>query len=253
MLAPDRTLATLVGHRCWWSACGSARCRWACSPRHYGRRFALQIGTVAGILSGLISCAAVLQGSFALFCLGAFCGGFYAAGAPVVSLRRRRHRERGIPAEGDLLGAGRRRRRPHSSARNLIIATKDLWPPYLFAATYLAPVGARAAGRAGADVPEVSQAPPPAHGRRATAGRCRRSRAQPRFIVAVTCGVAAYAMMNLMMTSAPLAMVDCDHSVTDATLGIQWHVLGMYRAELLHRQPDRALRRRADHARPGWR
>ena len=35
-------------------------------------------------------------------------------------------------------------------------------------------------------------------------------------------------MMNLMMTAAPLAMVDCGHSVTDATLGIQWHVLGMF-------------------------
>jgi len=30
------------------------------------------------------------------------------------------------------------------------------------------------------------------------------------------------------MTSAPLAMVGCGHSVTDATLGIQWHVLAMY-------------------------
>jgi MFS family permease len=35
-------------------------------------------------------------------------------------------------------------------------------------------------------------------------------------------------MMNMVMTSAPLAMVMCNHSVTDATLGIQWHVLGMY-------------------------
>jgi MFS family permease len=34
--------------------------------------------------------------------------------------------------------------------------------------------------------------------------------------------------MNLMMTSAPLAMVDCGHSVTDATLGTQWHMLGMF-------------------------
>ena len=50
----------------------------------------------------------------------------------------------------------------------------------------------------------------------------------PRFIVAVGCGVAAYATMNLVMTSAPLAMVGCGHSVTDATLGIQWHVLAMY-------------------------
>jgi MFS family permease len=35
-------------------------------------------------------------------------------------------------------------------------------------------------------------------------------------------------MMNLMMTSAPLAMVMCNHSVGDAALGIQWHVIGMY-------------------------
>jgi MFS family permease len=35
-------------------------------------------------------------------------------------------------------------------------------------------------------------------------------------------------MMNLVMTSAPVAMVGCGHSVTDATLGIQWHVLAMY-------------------------
>jgi MFS family permease len=35
-------------------------------------------------------------------------------------------------------------------------------------------------------------------------------------------------MMNMVMTSAPLAMIGCGHSVTDATLGIQWHVLAMY-------------------------
>jgi MFS family permease len=51
---------------------------------------------------------------------------------------------------------------------------------------------------------------------------------QPRFLVAAACGVAAYTMMNMVMTSAPLAMVGCGHSVTDATLGIQWHVLAMY-------------------------
>ena len=50
----------------------------------------------------------------------------------------------------------------------------------------------------------------------------------PRFIVAVACGMASYTMMNMLMTSAPLAMVGCGHSVTDATLGIQWHVLAMY-------------------------
>ena len=35
-------------------------------------------------------------------------------------------------------------------------------------------------------------------------------------------------MMNMVMTSAPLAMVGCGHSITEAALGIQWHVLAMY-------------------------
>ena len=51
---------------------------------------------------------------------------------------------------------------------------------------------------------------------------------QPKFIVAVVCGIASYAMMNMVMTAAPLAMIECNHSITDAALGLQWHVLGMY-------------------------
>jgi MFS family permease len=35
------------------------------------------------------------------------------------------------------------------------------------------------------------------------------------------------------MTAAPLAMVDCGHSVTDAALGIQWHVIGMFAPSFL--------------------
>src|SRR5262249_61562535 len=60
------------------------------------------------------------------------------------------------------------------------------------------------------------------------AGRLAEFSRQPRRVVAVICGAASYAMMNLMMRSAPVAMVDCNHSVTDATLGIQWHVMAMY-------------------------
>ena len=54
-------------------------------------------------------------------------------------------------------------------------------------------------------------------------------------MIAVACGVASYSMMNMVMTAAPLAMVMCNHSVGDATLGLQWHVLGMFVPELLHR------------------
>jgi MFS family permease len=35
------------------------------------------------------------------------------------------------------------------------------------------------------------------------------------------------------MTSAPLAMVMCNHSVTDATLGLQWHVVAMFLPSLI--------------------
>ena len=62
-----------------------------------------------------------------------------------------------------------------------------------------------------------------------------RDRAQPHFIVAVACGVASYALMNLVMTSAPLAMVDCGHSVAERRSASNGTCSAMYRAELLHR------------------
>ncbi len=51
---------------------------------------------------------------------------------------------------------------------------------------------------------------------------------QPRYIVAVACGAIAQALMNFVMTAAPLAMVQCGHSIVDATLGIQWHAIAMF-------------------------
>jgi MFS family permease len=35
-------------------------------------------------------------------------------------------------------------------------------------------------------------------------------------------------MMNMVMTATPIAMIGCGFSVTESTLGIQWHVLAMY-------------------------
>jgi predicted MFS family arabinose efflux permease len=51
---------------------------------------------------------------------------------------------------------------------------------------------------------------------------------QPRFIAAALCGVIAYPTMNLVMTSAPLAMKMCGLSVSDSNFGIQWHIVAMY-------------------------
>jgi MFS family permease len=51
---------------------------------------------------------------------------------------------------------------------------------------------------------------------------------QPRFIAAALCGVVSYPMMNLVMTSAPLAMKMCGLTVSDSNFGIQWHIVAMY-------------------------
>jgi MFS family permease len=51
---------------------------------------------------------------------------------------------------------------------------------------------------------------------------------QPRFIVAAATGLVSYSLMTFMMTAAPLAMIDCGHSVGAAALGIQWHILAMF-------------------------
>ena len=51
---------------------------------------------------------------------------------------------------------------------------------------------------------------------------------QPRFMVAMMCGVVSFAMMTSMMTGTPIAMMICGFSPEQSTLGIQWHVLAMY-------------------------
>ena len=51
---------------------------------------------------------------------------------------------------------------------------------------------------------------------------------QPRFIVAVVCGVVTYSLMNLVMTSAPLAMKLCGLPLTASNNALQWHIVAMF-------------------------
>ncbi len=194
--------------------------------KSFGRRTALQVGSAFGIVGGLIDALAVLQGSFGLFLVGAFCCGVYAAAhqsyrfaaADTASPAFRPKAVAWVLAGGIFAGV---------IGPQLVIFTKDLWHPYLFAATYVgqALVAALAAGVLTlVKIPRLKTGPVAAGSGRPLTEIAR----TPRFVVAVVCGVASYAMMNLMMTSAPVAMVACDHTVTEATLGLQWHVLAMY-------------------------
>jgi predicted MFS family arabinose efflux permease len=166
----------------------------------------------------------VLKGSFALFILGAFCAGLYAAAhqsyrfaaTDTASESFRPNAVAWVLAGGVFAGV---------LGPQLVIASKDVWPP-LFAATFLAQAAVAAIA---ALVLAFLRIPRPVAHRDISGGRSLAEFVRmPRFVVAVACGVASFAMMNLVMTSAPVAMVGCGHSVTDATLGIQWHVLAMY-------------------------
>jgi MFS family permease len=105
MLAPDKGLATLpisVFVLGMWMG----TLPMGVLARRLGRRSALQIGTVCGVLTGLICCVAVLQGSFLLFNVGAVFSGFYASAHQSYRFAAR-HRERGVPAKGDFVGSNR--------------------------------------------------------------------------------------------------------------------------------------------------
>jgi predicted MFS family arabinose efflux permease len=223
-LAPDKSLATLA-ISIYVLGMWMGTLPLGALARRLGRRNALQIGTVCGVLTGLICCLAVLQGSFLLFNVGAVFSGLYASAhqsyrfaAADTASEAFRPKAISWVLFGGVVAA--------VVGPQLVIATQDLWPPYLFAATYLGQ-SALALISAGVLMFVNIPKPPP----RSSAGQGRPLAEivkQPRFVVAVACGVAAYSTMNLLMTSAPLAMVMCNHSVTDATLGLQWHVLGMY-------------------------
>ncbi|KQZ00837.1 MFS transporter [Pseudolabrys sp. Root1462] len=222
-LAPDKGLATLpITGMVLGMWIGSLPLGWL--ARRYGRRNALQVGSLFGVLSGLVSCYAVIQGSFAILVLGTFFGGLYAAAhvsyrfaaADTASERMRAKVVSWVLAGGVFAAV---------IGPQLVIFTKDLLPPYVFAASYL---GQSACAVIAAVVLSFVRIPRVAQAHSTTSRALGEIVRMPRFIVAVACGVVSYGVMNLVMTSAPLAMIGCGHSVTDAALGIQWHVLAMY-------------------------
>ncbi|MGR5300927.1 MFS transporter [Vibrio alfacsensis] len=51
---------------------------------------------------------------------------------------------------------------------------------------------------------------------------------RPNFMIAVLAAMVAYAVMNILMTATPLAMIGCGFDFTRAAGVIEWHVLGMF-------------------------
>jgi MFS family permease len=192
--------------------------------RAYGRRIAFILGTGCGVLTGLLAAFAILRGSFALFCCATFLGGLYGAvsqsyrfaAADGASAAYRPKAVSWVMAGGVFAGV---------LGPQLVQWTMDIWPPYLFAFSFVVQAAVAVIAMivlAGVDAPKP--APADLHGGRPLSEIVR----HPRFIAAALCGVISYPMMNLVMTSAPLAMKMCGLSVSDSNFGIQWHIVAMY-------------------------
>ncbi len=223
MLAPSKALATLPISI---FVIGMALCTLpagAIAHRH-GRRAVFLLGTGAGVLSGILAALAVFHAAFSLLCAATFFGGVYAAvvlsfrfaAADCAAPERRPRALSAVMAGGVFAGV---------IGPQLVTHTMDLWPPHLFAITYVAQSAVAALS---AIVLIGVRLPRPGltvvHAGRPLGMIAR----QPRFVLAVICGVVSYLLMNFLMTAAPLAMRICGLSQESANLGLQWHVIAMY-------------------------
>src|ERR1700756_5788497 len=222
-LAPSISLATVPLSMYVLGLAGGTLPNGAIS-RSYGRRTAFIIGTGCGTITGLLGAFAILHASFSLFCGATFLGGLYGsvsqsyrfAAADGASVAFRPKAVSWVMAGGVFAGV---------LGPQLVQWTMDVWPPYLFAFSFVMQALVALVAMAvlsGVDAPKPAAAD--LHGGRPLFQIAR----QPRFIAAALCGVIAYPMMNLVMTSAPLAMQMCGLTVSDSNFGIQWHIVAMY-------------------------
>jgi MFS family permease len=222
-LAPDPGFATLpisifvVGMAAGTLPAGSM-------ARHYGRRAAFLTGTSCGFLCGVLAASAIIIGSFALFCVATFLGGLYGAVAQSYRFAaadgaHERFRAKAIAlvmAGGIFAGV---------LGPQLVNWTMNLSTPYLFAASFAAQaVVALFASVAVARIELPKPTAADTDGARPLVDIAR----QPGFLAAALCGVVSYSMMNLVMTSAPLAMKLCGFQPADSNFVIQWHIVAMY-------------------------
>ncbi len=226
LLDADKSLATLpVSGYTVGVAAGTIPA--ALLMRRVGRRAGFLSGASVAVFGGLIAAYAVLAASFALLVLGLMVVGFSAAFAQQYRFAAA---DAGSPAfraraiswvlTGGIAAA--------VIGPQTVIFTRNLFSPIPFAGSFLAIGGlALVAILILSQLSGAARQPPP-HAERTGGRRLGEIARQPRFIVAILCSMGSYAMMSLLMTAAPLAIVGCGFGQDNAALGIQWHVLAMF-------------------------
>lgn len=196
----------------------------ALMARH-GRRAGFWTGSASGVIGAAIGAYALMQASFHLFLLGSlFTGvymsaqGFYRFAATDAASPEFRPKAISIVMAGGLASA-------IIGPQLVKVTAEAMAVPFL--GTYLAVMALNVFGALlifGLDAPLP---PPPAEG--APRGRSRGELLRdPVILVAMVCAMVSYALMNLVMTSSPLAVVGCGFTSSDAADVVSAHVLAMY-------------------------
>lgn len=194
--------------------------------RQAGRWSAYLLGASIGLASGLVATYGIASASFLIFCLGTSLTGIYNAFVQTYRFAAAdsvapAHRAKAISwiMIGGLCAA--------IIGPQLTIWARDSYPGVPFAGSFLAiSVLALIA------MPILASLRIKEHAVEQTETGNGRPLAEiiltPRFLLAAGTGVVSYALMAFVMTASPIAMVGCGHTVSQASLGIQWHVLGMF-------------------------
>lgn len=192
----------------------------------YGRRAGFLLGSAGGMAGGALCALALIQGSFALLLIGAAGFGVYMAAqqqyrfaAADTATPEFRPVAISMVMAGGLAAAviG------PQIANNL----GDALAPTPFAGAYLAVVALNLAALPIFFFLNIPRPPRRKKGERA--GRpLAEIFAAPRVRTAVVCAMVSYALMNLVMTATPLAIVGCGFAPTLAGNVVSAHVLAMF-------------------------
>lgn len=193
--------------------------------QRWGRRAGFVIGTAGGAVGATIGAYGLYLGSFPVYLLGSlFTGmymsaqGFYRFAAADTASDEFRPRAISYVLAGGLISAVIGPQLVKMTAEAMVI-------PFL--GTYLAVIGVNLVGAflfLFLDIPK-----PPVPGDDAPRGRSRMELlTTPRIAVAVICATVSYALMNLVMTSTPLAVVGCGFETSNAADVVTGHVLAMF-------------------------
>jgi MFS family permease len=191
----------------------------------YGRRTGFMIGAAFGAIGGAIGAYGLYTANFWVFLIGAlFTGvymsnqGFYRFAATDTASESYRPKAISYVMAGGLLSAVLGPQLVKLTAEAMVIP---------FMGTYLAVIGVNIVGSFLFLALDIPKPKPPALG--AAPGRTRRELLKdPVILVAVICATVSYALMNLVMTSSPLAVVGCGFETNDAANVVSAHVLAMY-------------------------